>query len=135
MPASLRFTVGLIALGFIAAAVSLAVQKQQVTRADHAAAEALTGGHVQAGKVAIVRYGCGACHSIPGVPRADGETGPALAKIASRGFLAGKLPNTPEAMITWIRAPQSINPGGGMPDMGVTDRDGRDIAAYLYTLR
>ncbi len=135
MPFSLRFTVALIVLGFAAAGVSLTVQKQQTQKQDTAAAAALTGGDPRAGKAAIVRYGCGACHSIPGVPRADGRTGPSLSKIASQGFLAGKLPNQPEAMIAWVRAPQTINPGGGMPDMGVGERDGRDIAAYLYTLR
>lgn len=135
MPGSLKLAIGLIGLGFLAAVVSLQVQKLQTERADRAAASALTGGNPIAGKAAIVRYGCGACHAVPGVPRADGETGPSLAKIASRGFLAGKLPNRPEAMIAWIRAPQSISPGSGMPDMGVTAADGRDIAAYLYTLR
>ena len=31
--------------------------------------------------------------------------------------------------------PQSVSPGSVMPDMGVTEADARDIAAYLYTLK
>jgi cytochrome c len=38
-------------------------------------------------------------------------------------------------MIRWVQTPQAIDPKGGMPDMGVSDRQARDIAAYLYTLR
>jgi cytochrome c1 len=38
-------------------------------------------------------------------------------------------------MIKWIQHPQEIDPKNAMPDMGVTDRDAKDIAAYLYTLR
>jgi cytochrome c1 len=38
-------------------------------------------------------------------------------------------------MLRWIREPQEVSPGSVMPEMGVTEQDGRDIAAYLYTLR
>ena len=38
-------------------------------------------------------------------------------------------------MIKWIQHPQSIDPKNAMPDLGVTDQDARDIAAFLYTLR
>jgi cytochrome c2 len=135
MPPSLRLIVGIVVLGLIVAVASLAVQKRHDEDRLRAAAAALTGGDAKAGVQAIGRYGCGACHVVPGVPRADGATGPSLQGIASRPFLAGRLPNKPEAMIAWIRTPQAIEPGGGMPDMGVTERDARDIAAHLYTLK
>lgn len=38
-------------------------------------------------------------------------------------------------MIRWIENPSAIDPKTAMPNMGVTVRDARDIAAYLYTLR
>jgi cytochrome c1 len=38
-------------------------------------------------------------------------------------------------MIAWIRTPQSFEPGTVMPNMDVGERDARDIAAYLFTLR
>ena len=100
-----------------------------------ATAAAMTGGSPSRGKEVIRRYGCGACHSIPGVAAARGQVGPPLDGIANRTYLAGKLPNTPENIIRWIRDPQSIAPGTAMPELGVTEQDGKDIAAYLYTLR
>lgn len=98
-------------------------------------AAAMTGGDPRRGKETIRRYGCEACHSIPGVAGARGQVGPPLDRIGSRPYLAGRLPNTPDNLMHWIRDPQGIQPGTAMPDLGVTERDGRDIAAYLYTLR
>jgi cytochrome c oxidase assembly factor CtaG/cytochrome c2 len=98
-------------------------------------AEALTGGSVDRGKSAIGKYGCGSCHTIPGVDGAEATVGPPLTGIAVRGYLAGHLPNSPDNMIKWIQHPQRIDPQVVMPEMGVTDQDARDITAYLYTLR
>ena len=95
----------------------------------------LTGGDPDRGVTAIGRYGCAACHTIPGIRRADGEVGPPLDRIAGRYFLAGHLQNTPANMVRWIQHPQQVEKGTAMPEMGVTDSDARDIAAYLYTLR
>jgi cytochrome c2 len=87
------------------------------------------------GRVAIKKYGCGSCHTIPGIGGAEGLVGPPLAQIASRVYIAGVLPNEPDNMIRWIENPPAIDPKTAMPNMGVTVRDARDIAAYLYTLR
>ena len=98
-------------------------------------AAAMTGGQPSRGKDVIRRYGCSSCHTIPGVEGARGQVGPSLEGIASRAYLAGKLPNTPANMIKWIREPQEVQPGTAMPELGVTEQDGKDIAAYLYTLQ
>ena len=37
-------------------------------------------------------------------------------------------------MVTWIMHPQQIAPGSAMLELGVSEHDARDIAAYLYTL-
>jgi cytochrome c len=37
--------------------------------------------------------------------------------------------------VQWIRDPQHLKPGTAMPDLAVGERDARDIAAYLHTLR
>ena len=95
----------------------------------------LTGGDPRRGTEAIGRYGCGSCHDIPGVKTANGTVGPPLARIALRTYLGGRVTNTPADMIRWIQHPQRIEPGTAMPEMGVTDSDAREIAAYLYTLR
>ncbi|MES1241326.1 MAG: c-type cytochrome [Acidobacteriota bacterium] len=94
-----------------------------------------TGGEPDRGPALIQRYGCSRCHTIPGVPGADGTIGPPLDRIESRPYLAGRLPNTPENLLRWIRDPQSVSSGTAMPQLGVAEQDGRDIAAYLYTLR
>ena len=98
-------------------------------------AAAMTGGDVHRGKTAIGKYGCGACHTIPGIDNASATVGPPLTQIAVRQYLAGHLQNSPANMIEWIQHPQRIDPKNAMPEMGVTDQDARDIAAYLYTLR
>jgi mono/diheme cytochrome c family protein len=87
------------------------------------------------GKQAIHQYACVTCHEIPGIVGANAPVGPPLAGIASRGMLGGVLPNSPENMVRWLREPQTFAPLTAMPDLGVTERDARDIAAYLATLR
>lgn len=95
----------------------------------------LTGGDPDRGIQLIGRYGCAACHTIPGIRGADAAVGPPLTRVASRMYLAGQIQNTPANMVRWIQHPREIEHGTVMPDMGVTESDARDIAAYLYTLR
>jgi cytochrome c len=104
-------------------------------RLERDGAAALTGGDAARGVAAVRRYGCDACHSIPGVPGADRKVGPSLAGIDRRMYIGGVLPNSPGNLIRWIRAPREVDPNTAMPNLGVTQQDARDIAAYLYTLR
>ncbi|HYD80300.1 MAG TPA: c-type cytochrome [Paucimonas sp.] len=92
-------------------------------------------GDAIAGKRAIGQYLCATCHRIPGIVGADKHVGPPLDGIATRHYIAGVLPNTPENMVHWLRHPRQIDPLSAMPDLGVTEQDARDIAAYLRTLR
>ncbi len=87
------------------------------------------------GLEAISYYGCGACHTIPGVPTADGVAAPPLDDFSRRGYIAGQLLNTPENLARWIEDPQAVEPGTAMPNLGVTSEDARNIAAYLHSLR
>jgi cytochrome c len=87
------------------------------------------------GKVAIDKYGCNACHNIPGIPGPKGMVGPSLDHLAARSLIAGKLPNNPQTMIKWLQNPPAYDPQGTMPNLGVTESDSRDITAYLYTLK
>lgn len=88
------------------------------------------------GKTAIAKYGCPLCHTIPGIEGATAVVGPPLDHVATRPLLGGgHIPNTPENMVKWIQHPQQIDPKNVMPELGVTDADARDIAAYLYTLK
>ena len=92
------------------------------------------GGSPARAERAFLRYGCGSCHVIPGVPAAAGLVGPPLTDFADRTYVAGHVRNEPAGLVRWIRDPQAIDPGTAMPDLGVTDGDARDMAAYLYTL-
>lgn len=71
-------------------------------------------GNAENGRLLLRQFGCGACHRIPGVADAQGK---------------------PQNMVRWLRHPQAVNPRSAMPDLGVTERDAHDIAAYLSTLR
>jgi cytochrome c len=93
------------------------------------------GGDPDRGKTQIAAYGCGSCHVIPGVSGARGLVGPPLTKFAHRTFIAGEVPNNSQFLVRWISVPQSIEPGTAMPNLGVSEAQARDIAAYLYTLR
>ena len=133
VPSSLIWLALLFGLSVAVAIVSGAVLYWQTQASARTRAEGITHGSATAGQLAIGRYGCGGCHVIPGVAGAQGAVGPTLAKIATRAEIAGKLPNDPEAMVRWLMHPQHVSPGSGMPEMGVTERDARDMAAYLYT--
>lgn len=95
---------------------------------------ALTGGDPHRGREQIRQYGCNTCHTVPGVRGADAQVGPPLAGVGGRMYIAGVLSNTPANMILWVKDPPSVDSLTAMPNTGVTDRDARDIAAYLYSL-
>lgn len=134
-PSSLMFALGLLGCGVVAALTSAAVQYREKEGRARTAAHVMTGGDSEAGRATISRYGCGACHTITGVPGADGTVGPDLRSIATQSLIAGKLSNTPDNLVLWISHPQHVSPGTGMPEQPMTDSDARNIAAYLYTLR
>jgi cytochrome c len=95
----------------------------------------VSGGDAQRGAAVIKQYGCGSCHTIPGVRNASGLVGPPLLWWSRRTFIAGELPNTPENLVRWVRSPSSVEPHTAMPALGLSDQQARDVAAYLYTLR
>jgi cytochrome c len=94
-----------------------------------------TGGDAHRGAALINQYRCGACHYIPGIHDARGMVGPPLMFFGQRTFIAGEVPNSPENLVRWIRSPKSIEPETAMPDLGLSEQEARDVAAYLYTLR
>jgi cytochrome c len=94
--------------------------------------QAAPGAHPASGRRLIANYGCGSCHTIPYVPGANSMAGPPLNCFYQRSYIAGRLPNTRENLIKWIRHPQQIEPGTAMPDLGVSEQEAGDIVAYLY---
>jgi cytochrome c1 len=95
----------------------------------------MVGGAPSRGPALIRSYGCGTCHTVPGVTGANGLVGPPLTGLAERAYIAGVLPNAPENLVRWIENPKAVDSLTAMPVLGVTPADARDIAAYLYTLR
>jgi cytochrome c2 len=95
----------------------------------------VVGGDAELGRQAIQKYGCGTCHTIPGVEGASGRQAQILLGFADRGDIAGMTSNLPENLVRWIQRPQDIYPRAKMPSLGVPEKDARDIAAYLYTLK
>jgi cytochrome c2 len=115
-------------------ALSLAAACTQDHLDDAQAMQLTHGGRAQMGRRWAEVYGCGACHLIPGVPGARGRVGPPLDNVTARMYIAGVTENKPDNLISWIRDPQMVDSATAMPKTGVTERQARDIAAYLYTL-
>jgi cytochrome c2 len=104
-------------------------------RPDRARSEALAArGDADRGRVTITESGCGSCHRIPGIVTADSYVGPPLDAWSRRSFIAGTLVNRPDELARWLRDPQAIRPGSGMPDLDLDERQIADIVEYLYTL-
>jgi mono/diheme cytochrome c family protein len=86
------------------------------------------------GKRAIERAGCGACHTIPGIDWPQGRTAPALGGLEGRALIAGRLPNRPDVVAAFVRDAPALVPDSAMPAMPLSEREARDVAAYLYAI-
>ena len=75
------------------------------------------------------------CHVIPGVPSSEGRSAPPLTAFGRRSYIAGQIPNGPATLTQWLLHPQALLPQARMPDMGASEADARDMAAYLQSLR
>jgi cytochrome c len=106
------------------------VYKQNQDR--EARAVALTGGDPSRAEAHFLHYGCAGCHQIPGVRGPSGRIGPPLGDVARRVYVGGMLTNTPEHMVAWIVNPRAFNPKTAMPVTGISSKEARDVAAYLY---
>ena len=119
----------------VTALVLVGYSRNEVQRAnDIKAAIRATGGNPDRGPDKIKYYGCSACHTIPGIAEANGKVGPPLDAFAWRIYIAGRVANTPDNLRHWIMNPHQLEQHTAMPEMGVSDEDSKDIAAYLYTL-
>lgn len=94
--------------------------------------EPISGGNPAQGRELIAHYGCGSCHTIPGIKGATATVGPPLQDLRKRVYLGGVLNNTPDQLAKWIVNPRQYDPKSAMPAVGVSEAQARDIAAYLY---
>lgn len=91
-------------------------------------------GNAQRGRELVMKYGCPSCHILPNAGP-EGLVGPSLDDMGGRSYIAGRFPNEEIWMTLWLQKPQELKPGTAMPDLNVDERDARDMAAYLATLR
>jgi cytochrome c1 len=123
---------GVMAIGLMFA-VFLAANEISMWRADMDVATALADGQALRAPPIFRRYGCTGCHTIPGIPGADGQVGGPLAGLSKRVYIAGVLPNASENLVGWIVSPQRYSPHTAMPATGISDAEARDLVAYLYS--
>jgi cytochrome c2 len=83
---------------------------------------------------ALIAAKCGACLVVPGGRTAIGRVGPSLTGFARRQVIAGRFTNNRQMLIRWLLHPQMLQPGGAMPDTGLTPPQAARIADYLQTL-
>jgi mono/diheme cytochrome c family protein len=95
---------------------------------------AMPGTDAAAGLETMRRAGCGACHRIPGLEWPRGGLGPSLDGFAGQALIAGRLPNQPDTLAAYVRNAPALTPGTTMPAMPISEKEARDVAAYLYTL-
>jgi cytochrome c1 len=106
---------------------------QWVVQDDQGLTKLKAQGSAERGREALVTYKCASCHIIPGL-ESEGAIAPPLTNFAERHFIAGRLVNTPEKLVSWLLDPAAIRPGTMMPKSGATEAEAFDMAAYLYTL-
>lgn len=94
----------------------------------------VAGGDAERGKRLIQDYGCVACHAVPGIPHHGSNVGPPLEKMGKRVYVAGVVPNTPDQLVRWLRNPPAVDARTAMPNLGISEAEAKDMAAYLYTL-
>jgi cytochrome c1 len=94
-------------------------------------AAAAVDGNPSAAPELMRTYGCAGCHEIRGIRGPGGRIGPPLTNVGERVYLAGMLANTPDNLVRWIANPKAVNPQTAMPVTGISEREARDVAAYL----
>ena len=98
-------------------------------------ASAMTGGDPDKAMSAIVRYGCAACHNIPGAQMPGGLAAQPLRDVGQRLYIGGVVNNTPDNLVRWIVNPKQFDPRTAMPVTGIGEAEARNVAAYLYRNR
>jgi cytochrome c oxidase subunit II len=89
----------------------------------------------KAGRDAFIENGCGACHTVRGLPGADGELGPDLTHVGSRILIAGWFDGNVGTFGGWIASAQHLKPGNRMPSFDRLEGPTlRAIAAWLESL-
>lgn len=87
------------------------------------------------GKLLFVSKACVGCHTVQGIPEAQGKVGPELTHWAGNALIADTLPNTDENLRKWLKDPPAVKPATMMPNQDLTDREIDALIAFLRTLK
>ena len=101
--------------------------------AQRAAAAAASRGR-RRGHRLFLDEGCGTCHTVRGVVVGDGSA-PDLTHVASRStLLSDTIDNTTEGLTAFVRDPDGVKVGTGMPQPALSEEELADIVAFLEGL-
>ena len=92
-------------------------------------------GTVEDGKDIFISKACTGCHTIQGIPEAQGKVGPELTHQASNSLIVDILPNTEENLKEYLKDPAAAKPGALMPNQYLTDIEIEALVAFLRTLK
>jgi cytochrome c2 len=135
-PVRLRVSKRMVAAGAAVLVIGLASAWAYREHRVERQIDTATGGVAKRAIPIMLTNGCAGCHTIPGVPGAQGQVGPRLdSTLSSRRYLAGVVPNDKHNMIRWLRASREMAPHTAMPSTGISEQEARDVAAYLYAIR
>ena len=87
------------------------------------------------GKALFILKACTGCHTIQGMPEAQGKVGPELTHQASNSLIVDVLPNTEENLKKYLKDPAGVRPGALMPNQYLTDSEIDALVAFLRTLK
>jgi cytochrome c oxidase subunit 2 len=108
-----------------------------ITAQQQPAAEPTEGTPAGAGMDVFLSRGCTQCHNIDAINEIDQTAfgGPDLTHFMDRGVIAGaSMEYTIENLKTWLANPPKWKPGSYMPNLGLTQQEIDDLAAFLETL-
>lgn len=91
----------------------------------------LAGTDAARGRALFGSTGCGVCHAMTGIGPVAAIDGDGRTLAPDLGLAAARL--QPGRIVDWLRSPQRLDPHTLMPDLGLDERDARDLAAFVLS--
>ena len=87
------------------------------------------------GKLVFISQACGGCHTVQGIPEAQGKVGPELTDWSDNPLIADTLTNTDENLRIWLKDPPAVKPASLMPNQNLTNNEINALINFLRTLK